>query len=179
MRVSDAMIFERIAILGAGLIGASIALAARASSAARVVALYDHDPDVRERARALGLGAVCDDAASAVAGAGLVVLAVPVGAMGAQAAIPPFDEEASGSDWVAFVRQLTNIRAEATKASYASYKMVDAKLGDDLFDAACAAVFALVTRGVLEVAPLIAHRTKTREQLLGMKPALPPARAAA
>ncbi len=82
MRVSDAMIFERIAILGAGLIGASIALAARASSAARVVALYDRDAEVRSRALALGLGEVCADSASAVAGADLVVLAVPVGAMG-------------------------------------------------------------------------------------------------
>ncbi len=82
MRVSDVVIFERIAILGVGLIGASIALAARVSNAAGTVALYDHDAGVRERALALGLGEVCADAVSAVAGADLVVLAVPVGAMG-------------------------------------------------------------------------------------------------
>ena len=40
-------------------------------------------PDVRQRARELGLGEVFDDAETAVANADLVVLAVPVGAMGA------------------------------------------------------------------------------------------------
>jgi cyclohexadieny/prephenate dehydrogenase len=74
-------VFDRIAIIGAGLIGASIARAAREFRAANAVALYDADERVRERARELGLGEVFDDAASAVANADLVVLAVPVGAM--------------------------------------------------------------------------------------------------
>ncbi|MBL8543536.1 MAG: prephenate/arogenate dehydrogenase family protein [Hyphomonadaceae bacterium] len=73
--------FERVAVIGVGLIGASIALAARHDANASV-ALYDADPRVRERARALKLGdAVFDDPQAAVAGADLVVLAVPVGAM--------------------------------------------------------------------------------------------------
>jgi cyclohexadieny/prephenate dehydrogenase len=76
-------IFERVAIIGAGLIGASIALAARASGAAAAVALYDADEGVRARARELALGNVVVDAASAAKDADLVVLAVPVGAMGA------------------------------------------------------------------------------------------------
>lgn len=80
------MIFDRIAILGVGLIGASIARAASEYGAANTIALYDANPDVRERARALGLGEVFDDAEKAVANAELVVLAVPVGAMGAAAA---------------------------------------------------------------------------------------------
>ena len=80
------MIFDRIAILGVGLIGASIARAAREYGAVGAIALYDASPDVRERARALGLGEVFDDAERAVAQADLVVLAVPVGAMGAAAA---------------------------------------------------------------------------------------------
>lgn len=80
------MIFDRIAILGVGLIGASIARAAREYGAVGAIALYDANPDVRERARALGLGEVFDDAERAVAQADLVVLAVPVGAMGAAAA---------------------------------------------------------------------------------------------
>lgn len=83
-------VFDRIAILGAGLIGSSIALAARADGAAAATTLYDADPDVRQRAKALGLGEVADDPQSAVANASLVVLAVPVGAMGAaiEAAAP-------------------------------------------------------------------------------------------
>ena len=74
-------IFPRIAIIGVGLIGASIARAAAATGAADAIALYDADADVRQRARELALGEVFDDAASAVADADLVVLAVPVGAM--------------------------------------------------------------------------------------------------
>lgn len=79
-------VFERIAIIGAGLIGASIALAARETGAANVISLYDANAEVRQRARELGLGDVCDDPEAAVAQADLVVLAVPVGAMGAVAA---------------------------------------------------------------------------------------------
>lgn len=74
-------VFERIAILGAGLIGASIALAARESGAARAVVLYDANPDVRARARTLALGDIAESAAEAVAEADLIVLATPVGAM--------------------------------------------------------------------------------------------------
>lgn len=78
-------VFERIAIIGAGLIGASIARAARAYDVAGTIQIYDASPDVRERARAIGLGDVFDDPEKAVAKAELVVLAVPVGAMAAAA----------------------------------------------------------------------------------------------
>ncbi len=82
--------FNRIAILGAGLIGASIARAARESGAAKAVALYDRDANVRERARAIALGEIADTVEAAVAGAELVVLAMPVGAMAeTMAAIAP------------------------------------------------------------------------------------------
>lgn len=64
------------------------------------------------------------------------------------------------------IRQLTNIKPEINKASYASYKMVNHKLGDDLFDAAMAAVWALVTRGAAPVETVITRRTQTRDQLL-------------
>lgn len=74
--------FDRIAIIGAGLIGASIAHAARANGAAQAVALYDADEGVRARAASLNLGDICDSADEAVSGADLVVLAAPVGAMG-------------------------------------------------------------------------------------------------
>lgn len=79
-------IVRRVAILGAGLIGASIARAARAEGACESVALHDRDASVRERAAALGLGEVHETAAAAAAGAELVILACPVGAMGAAAA---------------------------------------------------------------------------------------------
>lgn len=81
-----AMVFDRIAIIGVGLIGASIARAAREYGAANTIQLYDANPAVRARARELGLGEVFDDAEKAVAKAELVVLAVPVGAMAAAAA---------------------------------------------------------------------------------------------
>lgn len=68
-----------------------------------------------------------------------------------------------GADWPLFARQLGNIKSEPTKASYASYKMVDPKIGDDLSDAAMAAVWALVTRGAIGVPKVIASRTQTRE----------------
>lgn len=77
------MIFDRIAIIGVGLIGSSIAHSARAYGAAASIALYDADANVRRRVHDLSLGDVFDDATSAVAGADLVVFATPVGAMGA------------------------------------------------------------------------------------------------
>lgn len=71
------------------------------------------------------------------------------------------------ADWLLFVRQLGNIKQEETKAAYPSYKMADHKVGDDLFDAAMAAVWALNTRGAALVPTVIATRKQTRAQLLG------------
>lgn len=72
-------------------------------------------------------------------------------------------------DWIAFVRQLGNIKALPTKASYSSYKMANPKIGDDTFDAACAGVWGLVTRGEEGfVETVISSRVQTREQLMGM-----------
>jgi cyclohexadieny/prephenate dehydrogenase len=78
--------FNRIAIIGAGLIGSSIAHGARATGAVETIAMHDNNADVRARARELALGEIFDDAPGAVAGADLVALCVPVGAMGAAAA---------------------------------------------------------------------------------------------
>ena len=86
-----------------------------------------------------------------------------------QAAIPYFDDmhdTVDNVDWCSFVRQLPNIVPEETRASYASYKMANAKLGDDLFDAAMAAVWGLVTRGAYSAPGVILTESKTREQLL-------------
>jgi len=71
----------RIAVLGVGLIGGSIALAARERAGAHV---RGYDPDERVRARALEIGvidAVAPDVAGAVADAEVVFVAAPVGAL--------------------------------------------------------------------------------------------------
>ena len=75
-------VFDKIAIIGAGLIGSSIALAARDNGAAGKVALFDASEDVRERATRLGLGSVCKTAAEACERADCIILCVPVGAIG-------------------------------------------------------------------------------------------------
>ncbi len=79
-------VFERVAIIGTGLIGASIARAAAERSACREVALFDASGDVRNRARELGLGTVCESAEAAASGAECVILCVPPGALGQAAA---------------------------------------------------------------------------------------------
>src|SRR5680860_737988 len=52
----------------------------------------------------------------------------------------PLDDPASG-DMRRLQQQLTNIRTEATSKAYSSNKMVKLAMGDDLFDAAMAAVW--------------------------------------
>ena len=70
--------FERIAVIGCGLIGSSLVRAVRAYGAAGSIAVYDLSPAVRERVLALGLAdLVTDDMAKAVEGADLVVFATP------------------------------------------------------------------------------------------------------
>ena len=73
---------SKVAIIGIGLIGASIALAARHHKSESRIALYDRDEAVRETAQDLNIGdEICADSAACVADADLVILAVPVGAM--------------------------------------------------------------------------------------------------
>jgi prephenate dehydrogenase len=68
---------ERIAVIGAGLVGGSIALAARAAGVPSV-RVHDADPTVQTRARELGLGSeVTASLADAVEGAQLVIVATP------------------------------------------------------------------------------------------------------
>ena len=77
--------YARVALIGLGLIASSMALAIRARGLAGEVVGYDRDPSVREAARELSLCEVAETAAEAVASADLVVLAIPVGAMGTAA----------------------------------------------------------------------------------------------
>ena len=78
--------FARVSIIGLGLIGSSVARGVRAAMPSVALSGYDADPDVRETARALGLcDDIADSAGAAVIDADLVMLCVPVGAMGAVA----------------------------------------------------------------------------------------------
>lgn len=74
--------FQRVTIIGMGLIGSSLARAVKAQMPGVLLRVSDGSPDVCERVRELGLAdEVCDQPATAVIDAELVVLAVPVGAM--------------------------------------------------------------------------------------------------
>ncbi len=81
------MSFQRIAVIGLGLLGGSVGLAVGDNLPGCTTTGYDADPDVRRRAAERGLvGKVCETAAEAVADAELIVFCVPVGAMGEAAA---------------------------------------------------------------------------------------------
>ena len=79
---------DRLAIVGLGLIGSSIARGARTYGLAREIVAIDRDAGVIERVRALGLADAASTEASAAAGADLVILCVPVGAIGEVASSP-------------------------------------------------------------------------------------------
>ena len=76
-------VFERLAIIGVGLIGSSIARAARQRGIAAKVVLADSSAAVRDRLRALAIAdEISDTARDAVADADLVILCAPVGVAG-------------------------------------------------------------------------------------------------
>jgi cyclohexadieny/prephenate dehydrogenase len=73
--------FEKLALIGIGLIGSSLARAVRARGLARTIAISTRKAATLEEARALGLGdSYSLDPAEAVQGADLVILCTPVGA---------------------------------------------------------------------------------------------------
>ncbi|WP_233869261.1 hypothetical protein [Paraburkholderia adhaesiva] len=83
-------------------------------------------------------------------------------------------DTATIADFRLFTRQLGNIKAMANRtASYQSYKMANPKIGDDFFDAACAGVWALTTRGAEAIPPIIIARAVSRADML--RSALTPA----
>jgi len=85
--MSSPPVFNRLALIGMGLIGSSIARAARAQGAARTIVATARSQATRRRVAELGLAdQVVESNAAAVAGADLVILCVPVGACGAIAA---------------------------------------------------------------------------------------------
>jgi len=78
-----APLFNRLALIGVGLIGSSIARAARAQGAAREIVATARSPATRRRIAELGLAdQVVEGNGAAAAGADLVIACVPVGACG-------------------------------------------------------------------------------------------------
>jgi cyclohexadieny/prephenate dehydrogenase len=93
--------FRKIAIIGLGLLGGSIGLAVARDLPGIATTGFDRDPEVRDRARERRLaGTICDSAVEAVAGADLVILCVPVGAMedAARAIAPALEPDCLISD---------------------------------------------------------------------------------
>jgi cyclohexadieny/prephenate dehydrogenase len=81
-----APLFDTVAIIGLGLIGSSIARAARAQGAVRTIVASSRSPETRQRVIELGLAdKVVETNAEAVEGADLVIVCVPVGVCGAVA----------------------------------------------------------------------------------------------
>ncbi|MDB6180523.1 prephenate/arogenate dehydrogenase family protein [Paracoccus fistulariae] len=75
-------LYNRVALIGLGLIAGSMAHAMRQKGLAGEIVGYARSAETRETAREIGLcDQVYDDVTQAVEGADLVVLAVPVGAM--------------------------------------------------------------------------------------------------
>ncbi|WP_108398207.1 prephenate/arogenate dehydrogenase family protein [Devosia submarina] len=73
--------FRKLALIGIGLIGSSIALAARRQGLVDVISIATRKPETLDEARELKLGDIYTlDAAEAVRGADLVIICTPVGA---------------------------------------------------------------------------------------------------
>ena len=79
-------LFNRLALIGVGLIGSSIARAARMQNAVGSIVATARSPETRRRVAELGLAdQVVETNVAAVEGADLVVVCIPVGACGAVA----------------------------------------------------------------------------------------------
>jgi cyclohexadieny/prephenate dehydrogenase len=92
LTILEKPIFGTLAVIGTGLIGSSLARAARASKAVSHIIMSDASARVCERVRTLGIAdSVYEDAAEAVREADFIILCVPVGACGTvMEAIAPF-----------------------------------------------------------------------------------------
>jgi cyclohexadieny/prephenate dehydrogenase len=79
-------LYNRLALIGVGLIGSSIARAARAQGAVGSIVATARSPATRKRVAQLGLAdQVVETNAAAVEGADLIILCIPVGGCGAVA----------------------------------------------------------------------------------------------
>ena len=99
--MTEKRLFERIALIGIGLIGSSLARAIRAKGLAGETVATSRSADTRARAAALDIvDRVVDTPEEAVKGADLIVLGAPVGASGAlaQTIAPALDPGAIVTD---------------------------------------------------------------------------------
>ncbi len=81
--MSSTSIIERLALIGTGLIGGSIARAARASGAAKTIVATARSAETRKRVKELGFAdQITETSAEAVKDADLVIVSIPVGACG-------------------------------------------------------------------------------------------------
>jgi cyclohexadieny/prephenate dehydrogenase len=104
--------FARLTIIGIGLIGSSVARAVRTHMPTVRLTGYDADPEVRATADRLQLfDDVTDSAGTAVIDADLVILCVPVGAMGSVGAEIAADLPAD-----AIVSDVGSCKAEVARA---------------------------------------------------------------
>jgi prephenate dehydrogenase len=102
----------RLGVMGAGQIGGSVALAARAAGAVTEVVAWSRTQEKLDRARALGIiDRAVSSAAEAARGAALVVLATPVGSLAQIAA-----EIAPVMDAGALVIDVGSVKAAAIAA---------------------------------------------------------------
>ncbi len=93
--------YHRVALIGLGLIAGSMAHAMRRAGMGSEITGYARSAETRAIAREIGLcDRVCETAVDAVEGADLVVLCVPIGAMGSVAAeiAPALQEGATLTD---------------------------------------------------------------------------------
>jgi len=81
--MTNVPLFDRLALIGVGLIGSSIARAARATGVVKTIVATARSKTTRNRVVELGLAdQVTDSTVKAVADADLVILCIPVGACG-------------------------------------------------------------------------------------------------
>ena len=99
---------KRLAVIGVGLVGGSLALALRRAGVAASVAGFDRDAQALERAAALGvIDAAAASASDAARGADLVVVAVPVRSIG-----PVLHDVARAMDREAVVTDVGSTKGE-------------------------------------------------------------------
>ena len=83
MTADSRPLFSKVALIGVGLIGSSLAYAMRRAGLAAHIAGFSHRPETLDKARALGFAdSLHDTLAPAVKEADLVIMATPVGAFG-------------------------------------------------------------------------------------------------
>ena len=99
--------FEKLALIGIGLIGSSIARATRLKGLAKTIAISTRRQETLDEARALGLGDIYTmDAIEAVKHADLVILCIPIRAYGAvMEQIGPYLEDGAILSDVGSVKQ--------------------------------------------------------------------------